>query len=190
MSLKFGENVLKETNRFELIVEDTADLAGLPAGVIATAAETATERGHPGKWAFTLHKPSMIPFLQYSSKRELREKIYQGYINRGNHHDELDNRATLAQMAALRVERAKLLGYPTHAHYVLAENMAKEPAEVYKLLQKVWQPALKRAQEEVAEMQALIAQLEAATSPRTCPHGRPTMILLSQTWMEREFGRR
>jgi peptidyl-dipeptidase Dcp len=158
LSLQFGENVLKENNRFELVIEDRADLAGLPAGAIAAAAETATERGHEGKWVFTLHKPSMIPFLQYSERRDLREKIYRGYIERGNHGDELDNKQTLAEMAALRVERARLLGYDTHAHYVLEENMAKQPEQVYRLLDEVWKPALQRARAEVAEMQKMIDQ--------------------------------
>lgn len=156
LSLKFGENVLKENNRFELVIADNADLAGLPSSVIAAAAETATERGHEGKWVFTLHKPSMIPFLQYSERRKLREKICKGYINRGDNSDELDNKETLAKMAALRIERAKLLGYETHAHYVLEENMAKKPENVYKLLDELWQPALKRAKAEAADMQKMI----------------------------------
>jgi len=156
LSLKFGENVLKENNRFELVIEDKADLAGLPSSVIAAAAETANERGHEGKWVFTLHKPSMIPFLQYSERRGLREKIYKGYINRGDNDDELDNKETLARMATLRIERAELLGYETHAHYVLEENMAKKPENVYKLLDELWQPALKRAKAEAADMQKMI----------------------------------
>ena len=156
LSLKFGENVLKENNRFEMVIEDEADLAGLPESVVSAAAETAAERGREGKWVFTLHKPSMIPFLQYSQKRELREKIYEGYINCGNHGDELDNKETAAKMAALRVERAGLLGYETHAHFVLEENMAKEPKNVYKLLDELWKPALARAKAEGAEMQRMI----------------------------------
>ena len=156
LSLKFGENVLKENNRFELVIEDKADLAGLPSAVIAGAVEAATERGHEGKWVFTLHKPSMIPFLQYSERRGLREKIYKGYINRGDNDDELDNKETLARMATLRIERAGLLGYETHAHYVLEENMAKKPENVYKLLDELWQPALKRAKAEAADMQKMI----------------------------------
>ena len=156
LSVKFAENVLKEENRFELVLDQESDLAGLPENVIAGAADTAKERGHAGKWAFTLHKPSMIPFLQYSDRRELREKIYQAYINRGNHDDEWDNKAILGEIAMLRAERAKLLGYETHAHYVLEENMAKVPENVYKLLHEIWDPALRRAKEEVAEMQAMI----------------------------------
>ncbi len=156
LSLSFGEHVLKENNRFELVIDDEADLAGLPEGVVAAAAETAKQRGHEGKWVFTLHKPSLIPFLQYSERRDLREKIYKGYINRGNHDDELDNKKICAQMAALRVERAKLLGYETHADFVLEENMAKEPAKVYELLRKLWTPALARAKAEAADMQKMI----------------------------------
>ncbi len=156
LSLKFGENVLKENNKFVLILDDRADLAGLPEGVIAAAAEAATERGYQGMWAFTLHKPSMIPLLQYSTRRDLREKIYTAYINRGNHGDEFDNKETLAKMAALRLERAKLLGYETHAHFVLEENMAKVPENVYKLLEELWKPALARAKAEAAEMQQMI----------------------------------
>jgi len=158
LSVKFGEHVLKEENRFELVVDDQADLAGLPETVVTAAAETATERGQSGKWVFTLHKPSMIPFLQYADRRELREKIYQAYTNRGNHDDELDNKATLAEMAKLRAERATLLGYKTHAHYVLEENMAKLPENVYARLNEIWQPAVARATQEAAEMQALIDQ--------------------------------
>ena len=156
LSLQFGENVLKENNRFEMVIDDEADLAGLPDNVIAAAAEAAAERGHDGKWVFTLHKPSMIPFLQYSDKRDLREKIYIAYINRANHDDELDNKKIVAEMAALRAERARMLGYETHAHYVLDDNMAKNPEAVYDLLNELWTPALQRAREEVTEMQAII----------------------------------
>jgi peptidyl-dipeptidase Dcp len=156
LTLKFGENVLKEDNRFELVVDHEADLAGLPDVVRTTAAETAKERGHEGKWVFTLHKPSLIPFLQYSDKREYREKMFKGYINRGNNNDELDNKAILAEIAALRVEKANLLGYKTHAHFMLEQNMAKVPENVYRLLDEIWKPALKMAKKEAAELQALI----------------------------------
>ncbi len=156
LSVRFGENVLKENNRFELVIDDKANLAGLPDASIAGAAETAKQRGHDGQWVFTLHKPSMLPFLTYCKNRALREKIYRGYINRGNHNDQLDNKKILAEMAALRVERANLLGYPTHAHYVLDDNMAKVPENVYKLLNEVWQPALSRAKQEVVDMQQMI----------------------------------
>jgi peptidyl-dipeptidase Dcp len=156
LSLQFGENVLKENNRFELVIENEAELSGLPEAAIAAAKETAKERSHEGKWVFTLHKPSMIPFLQYSDERDLRQTIYKAYYSRGNNGDELDNKKILARMAALRAERAKLLGYETHAHYVLEDNMAKEPKNVYELLGKLWSPALERATVEAAEMQQMI----------------------------------
>ncbi|MCK4931484.1 MAG: M3 family metallopeptidase [Candidatus Aminicenantes bacterium] len=156
LSIKFGQNVLKETNRFEMVIANEEDLAGLPEAVISAAAETASEQGHEGKWVFTIHKPSMIPFLQYSEKRELREKIFKAYINKGNHNDELDNKANLVKIAALRVERANLLGYKTHAHYVLENNMAKVPENVYGLLDQLWKPALRMAKKEAKELQAMI----------------------------------
>lgn len=156
LSIKFGQNVLKETNRFEMVLEDEKDLVGLPEAVISAAAEAAAERGYEGQWVFTIHKPSMIPFLQYSEKRELREKIFKAYINKGNHNDELDNKANLAKMAALRVERANLLGYKTHAHYILEDNMAKVPENVYGLLDQLWKPALKMAKKEARDLQAMI----------------------------------
>lgn len=156
MELKFAENVLKETNAFELVIENPADLEGLPANVVAAAAEAAKERGKEGKWVFTLHKPSLIPFLQYSPRRELREKIFKAYINRGNNGNERDNKALVARTIALRIEKAGLLGYKTWADYVLEENMAKTPENVYRFMDQVWKPALKRAREEAAELQKLI----------------------------------
>jgi len=155
LTLKFGQNVLKETNNYELVIGDSADLSGLPADVIATAAETAKERGKTGQWIFTTQKPSMIPFLQYADRRDLREKIFKAYINRGANNNEYDNKAVSAKIAALRVERANLLGYRTHADFVLEENMAKNPARVYQLLDQLWAPALQRAQMEVKELQAI-----------------------------------
>jgi peptidyl-dipeptidase Dcp len=156
LTLKFGENVLKENNRFELVIDGKNDLAGLPENVVTGAAEAAKERGKEGKWVFTLHKPSMIPFLTYSDKRELREKIFKAYINRGDNNDEFDNKKGLAEIASLRVERAHLLGYKTHADYVLEENMAKTPDKVYEFLGRVWAPGLERAKAEAAEMQKMI----------------------------------
>ncbi len=138
------------------MIDNTADLAGLSEGVINAAAEAAKERGHDGKWVFTLHKPSMIPFLQYAENRKLREKIYKAYINRGNNDNELDTKETLAKMANLRVQRANLLGFKTHAHYILDNNMAKTPEKVYELLNKLWTPALARAKQEAADMQKMI----------------------------------
>lgn len=156
LELKFADNVLKDTNAFELVIDNPADLEGLPPNVIAAAAEAAKERGKEGKWVFTLQKPSMIPFLQYSPRRELREKIFKAYINRGNNGNAYDNKAIIARAIALRIEKANLLGYKTWADYVLEENMAKNPENVYKFLNQIWTPALKKAKEEAAELQKLI----------------------------------
>ncbi len=158
LTVKFGENVLKENNRFEMVIDKIEDLAGLPQAVITGAAEAAKEREYEGKWVFTIHKPSMIPFLQYSENRALREKIFKAYINKGNNNDELDNKDNLAKIAALRVERANLLGYKTHADYVLENNMAKKPENVYKFLDKLWKPALKMAKKEAKELQEMISK--------------------------------
>jgi len=158
LTVKFGENVLKENNRFEMVIDKKEDLAGLPQAVITGAAEAAKEREYEGKWVFTIHKPSMIPFLQYSENRALREKIFKAYINKGNNNDELDNKDNLAKIAALRVERANLLGYKTHADYVLENNMAKKPENVYKFLEQLWKPALKMAKKEAKELQEMISK--------------------------------
>jgi peptidyl-dipeptidase Dcp len=156
LGLQFGENILKETNRFELVITDPADLAGLPPAVVEAAAETATRRKKDGSWVFTLQGPSLFPFLQYSDRRDLREKMYGAYLAMGSHGDELDNRALLAKTAALRLERAKLLGFATHADFVLDENMAAKPGSVYGLLNELWTPALARATAEAADMQKMI----------------------------------
>ncbi len=156
LTLKFGDNVLAETNAFKLVIDDSADLEGLPQWLIDQAAEDAKAAGYEGKWVFTLHKPSWIPFLQYSPKRELRQKLYTTWMNIANNDNEHDNKAILAQITSLRVKRAQMLGYPTHAAYVVEENMSKTPENVYKLLNQLWPPALARAKAEAAEMQKLI----------------------------------
>lgn len=156
LSLQFDDNLLAETNNFKLIIDNEEDLAGLPDFVVNAAADAAKEAGEDGKWVFTLHKPSLIPFLQYSDMRDLRKEMLMAYADRCNHGNEYDNKEILQKMANLRVERANLLGYETHAHYILEENMAKEPAEVYNLLNEVWTAALPMAEKERAELQAMI----------------------------------
>lgn len=156
LSLEFGDNLLAETNAFELVIDTKADLAGLPEDVISVAAQTAAKRGHEGKWVFTTSRPSITPFLTYADSRELREKIYKGYVERGNNNNANDNKKILAKMAALRAERAQLMGYKTHAHFVLEERTAQTPENVYGLLNKVWPAALAQAEAEVADMQELI----------------------------------
>jgi peptidyl-dipeptidase Dcp len=154
--LKFKQNHLNQTNAVALVIDKEGDLAGLPEDVVKAAAVTAKAKGVAGKWAFTLQKPSFIPFLQYSSKRDLREKVFMAYVHRGNNNDQYDNKKIVAGIAALRVKRANLLGYKTYADFVLERNMAKKPENVYKFLNDLWTPALKRAGVEIADMQAVI----------------------------------
>jgi peptidyl-dipeptidase Dcp len=156
LSLKFGENILKETNSIGLIIENKNDLTGLPDDIILSSAEMAKAKGQEGKWIFTLQKPSFIPFLQYSEKRNLREKLFKAYINRGNNNNDFDNKKELSRLAVLRLEKANLLGYKTHADFVLEKNMAKNPGNVYKFLNDLWKPATERAKKEVDDMQRLI----------------------------------
>jgi len=156
LTLTFGENVLAETNAFQLIIENEEDLSGLPESVIAAAGEMATESGNDGKWMFTTQKPSMIPFLQYSDRRELREKLLKAYINRGDNNNENDNKETLQKIVNLRIEKAHLLGYNNHAEFVLDENMAKKPENVYALLKQLWDAALPMAKNEAEALQAMI----------------------------------
>ncbi len=152
----FGQNMLKETNAFRLVVENEADLAGLPANLIASAAETAKAVGMPDKWVFTLHNPSVMPFLQYADNRNLREKIFNGYINRGNNGGANDNTEICAKLVKMRQEKARLMGYEDYASFVLETRMAKTSEGVYNLLEQVWTPALAKAQEELADIQAEI----------------------------------
>ncbi len=157
LELKFGENTLAETNKnFKMVVENEADLKGLPADVIAAAAELAKNDSLEGKWMFTLQKPSMIPFLQYAENRELREKLYKGYTNRGNNNNEFDNKQVIEKIVKLRDQRAKLLGFANHAAYTVDVNMAKTPETINEFLMKLWTPALERAKTERADMQAMI----------------------------------
>ncbi len=156
LTLKFGNNLLKETNGYKLVIDNKDDLAGLPEGVIAAAAETAKKEGQEGKWVFTLQKPSWLPFLQYSEKRDLREKLYKAMFNRGDNNNENDNKKIINDIVNLRIEKAQMLGYKTHADFILEENMAKNPANVYKLLNDVWNYALPQAKKEAAELQALV----------------------------------
>lgn len=156
LTLKFGSNLLKETNGYKLVIDNKEDLAGLPEGLIAAAAETAKNSGEDGKWVFTLQKPSWLPFLQYSEKRDLREKLYKAMYNRGDNNNENDNKKIINDIVNLRIEKAQMLGYKTHADFILEENMAKNPENVYKLLNDVWKYALPQAKKEAAELQAMV----------------------------------
>lgn len=154
LQLTFGQNLLKETNAFKLVVDKKEDLTGLPEGLVAVAAATAKEEGMDGKWVFTLHNPSVMPFLQYADSRSLREQIFKAYINRGNNGNANDNKEVIKKLVAVRLEKAKLLGYEDYAAYVLEENMAKNENNVYDLLNQIWTPALKKAQEELVDIRA------------------------------------
>ncbi|WP_341834532.1 M3 family metallopeptidase [Chitinophaga pollutisoli] len=156
LTVKFGQHLLAETNQFELIVDNEADLAGLPASLKTAAAISAKEAGKEGKWRFTLHNASVMPFLQYSANRPLREKMYKAYINRCNNNDERDNKVIVGQLASLRAEKAGMLGYTSHADFVLEENMAKTPAQANDLLNRLWEAALPVAKNEAVEMQKVM----------------------------------
>lgn len=156
LSLKFGDNVLAENNSYELVVEHKKELAGLPEELIIAAAEEAEARDKKGKWVFTLHNSSVMPFLQYAENRELRKKIWNAYQRRGDNGDKYDNRSNVVQLVNLRMEKAKLLGYKSHADYILEERMAKTPENVYKLLDQIWEPALKKAKEEEADIKKMM----------------------------------
>ena len=156
LSIKFGQNVLSETNNYQLIIEDEKDLAGLPQGIIDAAAEEAEENGLEGKWLFTLQNPSVLPFLQYADNRELRKQIWDAMQSRGNQGNEFDNNKIILDIINLRRQRAQLLGYLDHASYKLEQSMAGNPKEVYDLLNQLWEPALEKAKMEAKDLQAMI----------------------------------
>ena len=154
--VKYAANLLAANSGFELVISDVEDLDGLPSPTREAAAREAVARGMKGKWVFTTKKPSMLPFLTYSSKRELREKLYRGYLDRCNYNDSIDNKQVINDIVRLRTERAHLLGYPTHADYVLDVQMARTPENVYSMLENIWTPALDRAKEELDAMREMM----------------------------------
>ncbi len=156
VTLKTDENLLKETNAYRLVIEKTADLAGLPAAVVSAAADAAKAAGLEGNWVFTLHAPSIWPFLQYAENRELRKQILTAYTRRCDQDNDSDNKVLIARIANLRAEKARLLGYKTWADFGLENTMAKTPAAVYGFMEQLWKPALATAKREAAGMQALI----------------------------------
>ena len=157
-SVKFGQNVLAEINNFKLVIDNEKDLAGLPEGVIAGAAETATAMGDEGKWVFTIQKPSMLPFLTYADNRELRQQLHTAYFSIGNNDNENDNKEIIKTIVKLRAERSNILGYDNHASYVLEENMAKNAENVETFLLKVWEPGLAKAKKELVDLQEMIVK--------------------------------
>jgi peptidyl-dipeptidase Dcp len=151
----FGQNVLADEKDYVLVLEKEADLVGLPDSLREAAAAAAEERGHKGQWAITNTRSSMDPFLTYSDRRDLREKVWRTYYSRGDNGDAKDNKKTIAEILKLRAERAKLLGYASHAHWRLESSMAKTPERAMALMEAVWKPAVARVTEEVADMQAI-----------------------------------
>lgn len=158
-SLKFGENVLAETNGYELVLENEEDLAGLPDSAIDAAAVTAEEKGHSGLWVFTLQAPSFMPFLEYADNREIREKLYKAYMSKAYKGDELDNQAVVKEIVKLRFEMAQLLGYAHYADYVLEERMAEKPEKVKDFLNDLLEKALPKAEQEIEEIKAYIKKI-------------------------------
>lgn len=156
LSLKFGQNVMSDVNNFKLFIENQADLAGLPQSSIDAAAQAATDNGKPGQWLFTVHNPSVMPFLTYASNRGLRETMNKAHVLRGNNNNEFDNKQIINRMIELRLERGKMLGYDNYADFVLSDRMAKNKENVYAFLQKIWNAALPIAQQEAKDLQALI----------------------------------
>lgn len=155
LSLQFGENVLAETNAFEMLLTDESDLAGLPEGVIQAAIANAKDHGHESGWLFTLDKPSLIPFITYSDKRKLREEMFKGYIMRGDNNNANDNKEVIKKLVNLRLEKAKLMGFKNHASFILDNNMAKIPENAIDLLEKVMPKANDMAKKEMIELQKL-----------------------------------
>ena len=156
LEVQFNQNLLAETNKYRIVIEDKKDLEGLPESVIAAGASEAKAAGLEGKWVYTVQRPSMYPFLTYSKNRDLREKLYNYYTNRANHDDEFDNKKIVAEILSLRADKAKLLGYKSHAALVLEPRMAKTPERAYDLLYKIWDAALPVAKNEAEMMQDMI----------------------------------
>src|SRR5437867_810201 len=158
---KFSQNLLGDEKDYVLYLEKESDLAGVPGGVREGAAAAAEAHGHKGQWAILNTRSSMEPFLTYSDRRDLREKVWRTYYARCNNGDAKDNNATISEILKLRAERAKLLGYATHAHWRLEDSMAKTPERAMELMEAVWKPAVARVHEEVADMQ-VVADAEGA----------------------------
>ena len=157
LSVRFDQNVLKETNSYSMVVENEEDLDGLPDEEIRQASLLAESEGQKGKWVFKPTRVSMYPFLTYSTKRDLREELYKSYIQRGDNDNSLDNKEIITEMVALRKEKAAMMGFESHSDYVLDNTMAKTPDNVNKLLQTIWNPGVEKAKGEVQAMQRLIS---------------------------------
>ena len=156
LQLTFTQNLMHETNHKYVTVDKIEDLKGLPESNIAAAAKMAEENGAPGKWMFNMQRPSCNPVLQYCENRDLRRRVYETYYNRGNQNDEYDNKEISRKLVTLRLQKAKLMGYKDYASLALDNRMAKTSESVYKLLDQVWTPALRKAAEEIEDIRAEI----------------------------------
>lgn len=150
---RFSENVLKATNAFELVIDNKSDLLGLPSGVIENAGQEAERKGYHGKWLFNLQAPSFLPFMQYAQNRELRKKLWLAYNSRA-YKDAFDNQQIVKKIVQLRHDRAQLLGFQSHAEFILTERMAQNPSQVMKFLNELLVPSKKAADRDVAELRA------------------------------------
>ena len=159
LKLTFGENVLAETNKYEMLLTDEKDVDGLPDGTKEAAAQLAESKGKEG-WLITLDYPSYIPFMKYAKNRELRKKLSMAFGSKGFHGDELDNQENVKRIVNLRHERANLLGYTTHAHFVLEERMAETPEKVQEFLNELLEKAKPAAEREFAELEAFAKELD------------------------------
>ena len=160
LKLKFGENVLAETNRFEMHLTDEADLDGLPEGEKEAAAQLAKTKGKKEGWLVTLDYPSYIPFMKYAKNRELRKKLFLAFGSKCFHGDELDNQENVLKIVNLRHERAQLLGYDSHAHFVLEERMAETPEKVVGFLDELLEKAKPAAEREFEVLKAFARELD------------------------------
>ena len=158
LSLQFGNNVVAETNAYQLFITDEAELKGLPESAKAAAKEEAVAAGRPEAWLFTPKRTSFTPVLQYCENRELRKELLMAYTTRGNHDNENDNKDIIVKTMQLRVEKAQLFGYTNPADYILADCMAKDAKTVDAFLESVWEPSLKAAKREAKELQKLLSQ--------------------------------
>lgn len=154
---RFNQNLLKDTDAFTLVLEES-DLDGLPESLRQSAGQSASDRGQAGKFVFTLQRPDYESFMTFSTRRDLRERYFHAFINRGNNDNEFDNKATIAELVRLRVERAELLGFPSHAALVTADSMAQTPRAALDLLERVWTPALAQAGRDRADLEKLIRE--------------------------------
>ncbi len=163
LSLEFGEHVLAETNRYEMVLENENDLDGLPDHAKEMAAQTAKEKGYEDKWVITLDYPSYVPYMTYATNRELRKALSLAFASKGFKGDELDNQEIVKEIVRLRNERAQLLGYATHAHFVLEERMAESPEKVMSFLEEIQQYGKPGAEKDVAEVAAYAKKTDGLT---------------------------